>query len=158
MCERRTAKFLSIGAALPLILRHSVRFQMLIRFATCSDAQPVGDVSFRVATLASTTDWLGRATNQAIRASGLAYLFGCRSSFHATAHAHCSYCNDYSRARPTTQQLPVSRRNPPAPRQGPDNPAPAQCSTSLTPGSVDPWTQLRSCCRSRCLASLLSTG
>lgn len=62
MCERRTAKFLSIGAALPLILRHSVRFQMLMRFATCSDAQPVSDVSFRVATLASTTDWLGRAT------------------------------------------------------------------------------------------------
>ena len=47
MCERRTAKFLSIGAALPLILRHSVRFQMLMRFATCSDAQPVSDVLYK---------------------------------------------------------------------------------------------------------------
>ena len=34
---RRTAKFLSIGAALPLILRHSVRFHMLMRFTTCAD-------------------------------------------------------------------------------------------------------------------------
>ena len=33
--EGRTCRFLSMGAALPLIFRHSVRFQMLIRFAIC---------------------------------------------------------------------------------------------------------------------------
>ena len=33
-----------MGAALPLILRHSVRFQMLMRFgASCAEAQLVSD-------------------------------------------------------------------------------------------------------------------